>query len=328
MPATEARALIAQLPELDVAALMADRAEAMAELAAARRTLGLPETPPKAPARQPAPVAATPEFDPAPLREAAQAVLETARHLEVVGASSAPEAADESDPGALAAADQAVADAEAAQDQLAAAWRRTVGALISGTGIAIVIAALGWPAWSYLIPIVLVAIVTADLRVAGSTAHQTSVRARNMLTALGVGGAEGLERVRERTQDQEAVSRRREEARRHHDEARARWSELAPGQDPAQVENLVARRRMTVTAPVAGARPVVEAEPEDDLPATVDDPVRALALRLAREARDTITLVEDQLAVAARLEHARRSLEWHERQAKAAAPAVPDDRRA
>jgi hypothetical protein len=325
MPAAEARALIAQLPELDVSALVADRAEAMAELAAARRTLGLPETPPKRPAAPPAPTVAAPAFDPAPLRTAAQAVLETARHLQALGAS--PAATGEPDPGALAAADQAVADAEAAQDQLAAAWRRTVGALISGTGMAILIAALGWPAWSYLIPIVLVAIITADLRVAGSAAHQTSVRAKNTLTALGVGGADGLQRVRERARDREAVGRRREEARRQHDEARARWSELAPGEDPAEVEKLVARR-MAVTAPVAGNPPAAEAEPEDDLPAEVEDPVRALALRLAREARDTITLIEDQLAVAARLEHARRSLEWHERQAEPATRGVPDDSRA
>jgi hypothetical protein len=297
----------------------------MAELAAARRTLGLPETPPKARPATPAPVVATAEFDPTPWRKAAQAVLETARHLQALGAS--PEAKGEPDPGALAAADQAVADAEAAQDQLAAAWRRTVGALISGTGMAILIAALAWPAWSYLIPIVLVAIITADLRVAGSAAHETSVRAKNMLTALGVGGAEGLQRVRERAQDREAVSRRAEEARRQHEQARARWSELAPGEDPADVEKLVARR-MAVMAPAAGSPAGPEAEPEDDLPVQVDDPVRALALRLAREARDTITLVEDQLAVAARREHARRSLEWHERQAKRAAPGVPDDRRA
>jgi hypothetical protein len=318
MSVAEAWVLIAQLPDVDTAALVADRAEAVAELAAARRALGLPETPPRSPAPAPTPVAAAPEFDPTPLREAAQAVLEAARRLEALGAS--PEEAARSDAGALAAADQAVADAQAAQDQLAPAWRRTVGALISGTGMAIVVAALGWPAWWYLIPIVLIAVVTADLRVAGSAAQEASVRAKNSVAALGAGGAEVLQRVREQAKDQEVAGHRTEEVRRLHDEAMARWSELAPGEDPAEVEILVTRR-MAATAPIAVSSPVAGEQPQDDLPAPAvrDDPVVALALRLAHEARDTITLIDDQLTVAARVEHARRSLKWHEIQAESGA---------
>ena len=319
MPLTEAEVLIAQAADLDTTSLIADRAEAVAELAAARRTLGLPETPARR--GDDRPTVARPEFDPTPLREAAQAVVETARRVEAVGASS--EAVAPPDPGALAAADQAVAEADAAQDQLGPAWRRTVGALISGTGMAIVIAALSWPVWSYLVPIVLIAIVTADLRVAGSVAREASARAKQHLTALGVGGTEGLQRVRERAKDQEVVSRRTEEARRQHEEALARWSHLAPGEDPADVETVVARS-MAETAAVADSSPAADEDRDDDLPPVADDPVLALALRLAREARDTITLVDDQLAVADRVEHARRSLEWYAVQDESGARGVPE----
>ena len=307
--------------EVDRATLAADRAEAAAELAAARRSLGLPESPPRpvpAPTPEPEPVPEPPSplplppFDPAPLREAAEALKRTKHELHRAEAALA--ALPSPSPPNQAAL--AVAEAEAAREQLVPARRRLAGALISGTGMAIVVTALGWPAWWYLVPTVLIAIITADLRVAGAAAKEASAQAEQQL------------RVPARAQEMEAVTRRAQEARRRCAEAEARWADLAPGFDPADVESLVEREEAAVREASAQAAPAAPEEARDteasgsepaeeppdllaDLPDPGDDPVRALAVRLAEDAGRTLAAIARQLADLDRVEYARLSLEWH-----------------
>ena len=347
MPVDEAKALIEGLDpsaEGDHAALVADRAEAAAELAAARLSLGLPEIPlrpapataPKAgPASGlqplPPPPPPPPPFDPAPLREAAKA-LKRADH-EVHSAEAALAALCSPPLPASDEADQegvlALAEAEAAREQLAPARRRLAGALISGTGMAIVIAALGWQAWWYLVPTVLIAIITADLRVAGSAANEAAARAEQQLMSLGFAGQAHGNGVPGREQDLEAVTRRAQEAGRRYAEAEAHWADLAPGVDPADVESLVEREEEAARQASAPVAPIPEEgegpeegpeereaadEPADlvsDLPDPGDDPVLALAVRLAQEAAHTLIETDRRLADLSRVEYARRSLEWH-----------------
>ena len=66
--------------------------------------------------------------------------------------------------GQLGTAESAFARALEIQEDLPAAWRRLVGALISATGMAIVVGALGWNVYWLLVPIALIAILTVDLR--------------------------------------------------------------------------------------------------------------------------------------------------------------------
>jgi hypothetical protein len=310
--------------EVDRATLAADRAEAAAELAAARRSLGLPELPPRAvpaptpepePVPEPPPPPPLPPFDPGPLREAAQALKRTEHELHRAQAALAALPS----PAPPNQAALAVAEAEAAREQLVPARRRLAGALISGTGMAIVITALGWPAWWYLVPTVLIAIITADLRVAGAAAKEASAQAEHQL------------RVPARAQEMEAVTRRAQEARRRYAEAEARWADLAPGVDPADVESLAEREEAAVREASARAAPAAaekepdtdasetpETEPAEepldliaDLPDPGDDPVRALAVRLAEDAARTLAAIDRQLADLTRVEYARLSLEWH-----------------
>jgi hypothetical protein len=105
-------------PGLDVAALAADRAEALVQLAAAEATLEAPEAPAVAPAPQ------------APAEEPVE---------------------------------QPAADA---RRELGVARQRMVGAVISATGMAIVVAAAGWsPLW-HAAPVLLLVLFAADLRMA------------------------------------------------------------------------------------------------------------------------------------------------------------------
>ena len=315
------------LPEIDRDALLAERAESQAELVAARATLGLAHLPPveavveavlEAPAGESS-APEEPEFDPEPLRQAAAAVAAASVVSEF---EAEPAGFPDEDDKSLQAAEEALAEAQAARDGVELARRRTVGGLISGTGMSIVIAALGWAPWWYVVPIALITILTADLRVSGTTARETSIRAARELGAIGVAGPEGLARIRGLRQEQEATRATVDppgDARR---DALLRWAELAPGEDPAEVEALIERRAGEIRA-AQEARAAAQAQaPAEPAPPAAPTPapdlpekVRKLAERLAQEAEQTITQVDEQLAELDRIEFARRSLDWHEARA-------------
>jgi hypothetical protein len=308
----EAQALMTEaLTDIDRNSLLAERAEAEAQLRAAEATLGIPPPPSPAPGPPPTPPAATgngrgttgedlgvpapnsdgmdqiadgaPGLDVAALRQAAA----DARVADDVLARAASEAAgrplarETSGPGAarLHTAESSLARALEIQDNLPAVWRRLVGALISATGMAIVIGALGWNIYWLLVPIALIAMMTVDLRVAGHAAREASVEAARELASVGVTGAEGLDRIRfERARIEEAEARLAA-ARAGRDAAYARFEELAPGHLPSEVDEVVADYEANRAARQAeeatrqaeeatrgaerAARPPVEPEPEE-----------------------------------------------------------------
>jgi len=193
--------------------------------------------------------------------------------------------------------------------------------------MAIIIAALGWQAWWYLVPTVLIAIITADLRVAGTAAREAILRAEEQLE-LRPAGRSGRNGVPGRTQEREEVARRVREAGRRYAQAEARWAELAPDVDPADVESLIEREQAAARQASSQAVPAPEEEEEGeeeaepgaalepadllaDLPDPGDDRGRVLAVRLAEEAAHTLAGIDRQLTDLARVEYARRSLEWH-----------------
>ena len=278
----EARALMTEaLTGIDRDALLAERAEAEAQLRAAEATLG--NTPSVTNGRggaeqEPGKSAqnhqevdgehadAEASLDVAELRRAAT----SARAADDVLARAASEAAERPLPNEtlqgssadrLGTAESAFARALELQEELPAAWRRLVGALISATGMAIVIGALGWNTW-LLVPIALIAIMTVDLRVAGKAAREASAEAVRELGSVGVAGADGLDRVRrERARIEEAESRLAA-ARVSRDAAYARFDELAPGRRPSEVEEIIAEYEAEVAARAA-AKP---AAPEPETP--------------------------------------------------------------
>ena len=306
MPRDEALALIARVeasPPPDAAVLSADRAEASAQLEAARALLASLEPPaPRAPMGPMAPERpATAAVAADSLRDSAQAVIDAT--AEVSDAQRAAARSPGVDAELIRRAEEALAVADAAREDIAPAWRRTAGALISGTGMAILVAALSWPEWVYLAPAALVSIMALDLRMAGAAARAASIRAAEALGAAGVAGREGLERARARQADREAAARRLEEARQRVAETRARWAKLAPAAEPTDVEALIAR--LTSEG----------APPDPPPPAPVDpeaEQARALAQRLVEEAQRDLERAEQALCDLADLAHARRSLEWHD----------------
>jgi len=279
----EARALMTEaLTGIDRDALLAERAEAEAQLRAAEATLG--NTPSVTNGRggaeqEPGKSAqnhqevdgehadAEASLDVAELRRAAT----SARAADDVLARAASEAAERPLPNEtlqgssadrLGTAESAFARALELQEELPAAWRRLVGALISATGMAIVIGALGWNTYWLLVPIALTAIMTVDLRVAGKAAREASAEAVRELGSVGVAGADGLDRVRrERARIEEAESRLAA-ARVSRDAAYARFDELAPGRRPSEVEEIIAEYEAEVAARAA-AKP---AAPEPETP--------------------------------------------------------------
>jgi len=268
----EARALMTEaLTGIDRDALLAERAEAEAQLRAAEATLG--NTPSVTNGRggaeqEPGKSAqnhqevdgehadAEASLDVAELRRAAT----SARAADDVLARAASEAAERPLPNEtlqgssadrLGTAESAFARALELQEELPAAWRRLVGALISATGMAIVIGALGWNTYWLLVPIALTAIMTVDLRVAGKAAREASAEAVRELGSVGVAGADGLDRVRrERARIEEAESRLAA-ARVSRDAAYARFDELAPGRRPSEVEEIIAEYEAEVAARAA-----------------------------------------------------------------------------
>jgi hypothetical protein len=248
------------LSGVDRETLLAERAEAEAQLRAAEATLGnaapennggggAEEEPGKGAQNSHTvdgeEAAASHSLDVAELRRAAamaraadDALARAASAATGRPLSSGTPAGPAGDP--LAPAESAFARALEIQEDLPAAWRRLVGALISATGMAIVIAALGWNTYWLLVPIALTAIMTVDLRVAGRAAREASADAARELASVGVAGDGGLGRVRqERARIEEAESRL-VAARADRDAAYARFEALAPGRRPSEVEEIVA----------------------------------------------------------------------------------------
>jgi len=218
-----------------------------------------------------------PELDVVALRQAAA----DARAADEELARAASEAAerplpsdDTSGPGApqLGTAESSLARALEIREDLPAAWRRLVGALISATGMAIVIGALGWNVYWLLVPIALIAIMTVDLRVAGQAAREASVEATRELASVGVAGADGLDRIRFERARIAAAETRLAAARAGRDAAYWRFEELAPGRLPSEVEAIIADHEAELATIIAGheaelaAQAAVEPEPPELTP--------------------------------------------------------------
>ena len=247
------------LTGVDRETLLAERAEAEAQLRAAEATLGkapvnngrsaAEEEPGKGAQNFPTvdgeEEAASHSLDVAELRRAAARARAADDALARAASAAAERPLSSGTPGGptddpLSPAESAFARALEVQEDLPAAWRRLVGALISATGMAIVIAALGWNTYWLLVPIALIAIMTVDLRVAGKAAREASADAARELGSVGVAGDGGLDRIRqERTRIEEGESRLAA-ARADRDAAYTRFEVLAPGRRPSEVEEIVA----------------------------------------------------------------------------------------
>jgi hypothetical protein len=248
--------------------LAAARAEALAQLEAARATLANLETPPCPP---------MPDIVPDVLRDAARQAKETAAQA---AAAQSFLAALPPGPEAeiLDTAEQSLADANRASADLPPAWRRTAGSLISATGMVIVIAALSLDAWVFLVPAALVVVITADLRVAASAHRAASARAAEAMAATGLAGPEDLPGAQAKAKTALAARARSEAATRRRDEAATHWAKLAPGTPPEEVETLIER----LSSPV---EPVVDPESER---------ARALAAKLVEDAERELARIEEQ----------------------------------
>jgi hypothetical protein len=254
--------------------LLAERAEADAQVRAAEATLGISNgQEPDEAAQKRNQVDTRHGVDAALDVEELRRAATRARTADDDLARAASEA--EPVPGGqhLGTAESAFARAIEVQDELPAAWRRLVGALISATGMAIVIGALGWNVYWLLIPIALIAILTVDLRLSGKAAREASAVAANELAAVGVAGADDLERIRRQRSRMEETESRLGAARAERDAAYARFEELAPGRRPSEVEEVIA-------------------EHEEERAARAD----AEAARMAAEA-ETVAVQEDEIRV-------------------------------
>jgi hypothetical protein len=421
MSVEEARALVTdEVTALDRATLLAERAEAEAQLRAAEATLGIPPagsngdagTSPEASEQEPDEAAQKTQDVDAPNEAATldveelRAAAAAARTADDELAKAASEAErPRSGDARLQTAESAFEQVLEIQEDLPAAWRRLVGALISATGMAIVVGALGWNVYWLLVPIALIAILTVDLRLSGKAAREASAGAARELALVGVEGAEGLDRIRLERVSAEEAEGRLATARADRDAAYARFEALAPGRRPSEIEEIIAEyeadqadaaAKSEAEAPaepqeievsvepdevevsvepdevevsvepdevellpepeevpvepeevdgpaevdISTAEPAAEVAPEPfaaataqepsvEVPATAGEwwfgskevpappaaasaPVRALAERLSAEGREALARIEAQLAALERVEHARKSLEWHE----------------
>jgi SWI/SNF-related matrix-associated actin-dependent regulator 1 of chromatin subfamily A len=314
MSVDEARAMMTEaLTGLDRDALLAERAEAEAQLRAAEATLGITSTAPNGDAaaeQEPDEAAQKTQDVDAPdgaatldveeLRRAAAA----ARTADDELARAASEAAERppsgetllgSNAGALGTAEAAFARALELQEDLPAAWRRLVGALISATGMAIVIGALGWNVYWLLVPIALIAILTVDLRLAGKAAREASAEAARGLGSVGVEGTDGLDRVRQQRTRMEEAEGRLAIARADRDAAYARFEELAPRRRPSEVEDVIAEyeaeRAAQAEAETARAEAEATARAEAEAAARAEAEAQAAA-RAEAEAEPAVTTPE------------------------------------
>jgi hypothetical protein len=292
----EARALMTEaLAGVDRDALLAERAEAEAQLRAAEATLGVgaavangqaasgeeTDTPAQNQEGMGPEPAGGPSLDVAELRRAAARAraaddLLARAASEAAGRPPAPEPVPGSGDRVLGGAEDAFARALELREDVPAAWRRLVGAMISATGMAIVIGALGWDTYWLLVPIALIAIMTVDLRVSAKAAREASAEAAEQLTALG--SAEGgVEAVRQERARLEEAERRLAEARADRDAAYAAFAALAPGHLPSEVDDVIADYEAEVAARAAAQPETVEpetVEPEtaEPVPATPSEP--------------------------------------------------------
>jgi hypothetical protein len=272
--------------DVDRDALLAERAEAEAQLRAAEATLGISgteipdrgdnghtgnEQEPDEATQKPLvmdgnQVAEVPALDVDELRRAAAAARKADDELAraASAAERPPDLENAAEPGGdrLATAESALARAMEIREEIPAAWRRLVGALISATGMAIVVGALGWNIYWLLVPIALIAIMTADLRVAGKTAREVSAEAARDLASVGEAGPGALDSVRlERAHIEEAETRLAA-ARAEREAAYARFEELAPGRRPSEIEEIVAEYEAEVAAREAEAAKAAAREAE------------------------------------------------------------------
>jgi hypothetical protein len=292
-------------PGLDVAALAADRAEALVQLAAAEATLAGLEAPAVAPqatsdAGLEAPAVAPQETSDAGLEAPAVAPQATSdadllRRVagEALEAQALLESAREEEEPA-----EPAGPLPAARRELSVARQRMAGAVISATGMVIVVAAAGWsPLW-HAAPVLLVVLFAADLRMAMREARETPA---------------------DEAPTDETLQAAEDAAAR----ALGRWATLVPEGPPADVERIIAQRGLPQPAGPAPAAIALDAGAD-----------RTLALRLAEEARADLARAERGLTdlaqwlglgpldpaeiptaagrVLAEAEYARRSLAWYE----------------
>ena len=285
MSIEEARAVADAVTGLDRDTLLAERAEAEAQLRAAEATLAVVAAPNGETASEQEPDEATQKTQDvdAPdgaltlhveeLRQAAAA----ARAADDELAQAASEAERPPGGGAqLEAAESAYARALEIQEDLPAAWRRLVGALISATGMAIVVGALGWNIYWLLVPIALIAILTVDLRLSGKAAREVSAEAAREFAAAGMEGLRALDRSHEPGARPEEAEARLAAARADRDAAYARFEELAPGRLPSEVEEIIADHQTALAAAAA-------AESEGAARRAAADAGRVLAESLRQE---------------------------------------------
>ncbi|MGH8990362.1 MAG: hypothetical protein ACRDZ7_02415 [Acidimicrobiia bacterium] len=256
--------------------LAAARAEAQAQLEAARATLAELEA-------TSSPCPPVPAMVPDVLRDAARDVREA-----TVEAAAAEEfraaLPDGPDLEVLDTAEAARTDARNASADLPPAWRRTAGSLISATGMIIVIAALGWQPWVYLLPAALVVVITADLRVAAAAHRAATAQAEEAMAATGLADPEDLPGAQAKAKTTAAARQRAEEAAQRRDELGARWAKLAPGTPPEEDEVETLIERLSSSVPVEPA-PDPEAER-----------ARALAAKLVEDAERELERIEAQSA--------------------------------
>lgn len=261
MPIEEALAVADAVTGLDRATLLAERAEAEAQLRAAEATLGIPPAAPngeRAPEQEPDEATQKTQDVDAPAGALTLHVDELRRAAAAARAADdeLAEAASEAErpPGGAAqliTAESTLARALEIQEDLPAAWRRLVGALISATGMAIVIGALGWNIYWLLVPIALVAILTVDLRLSGKAAREVSAEAAQELAAAGMERLQMLDRIEEQRPPTEEAERRLAAARAAREAAYARFEELAPGRLPSEVEEIIADHQAAMAAAAA-----------------------------------------------------------------------------
>jgi len=226
---------------VDRETLLAERAEADAQVRAAEATLGIPNgQEPDEPVQNRKDVDTRDGVDAGFDVEALRRAANLARAADDALARAASEASERPGDQSLGTAEAAFARAAEIEDELPAAWRRLVGALISATGMAIVVGALGWNVYWLLVPIALIAIMTVDLRVAGKAAREASVEAAQELASVGVAGADELERIRRQRARLGETESRLATARADRDAAYARFEELAPGRRPSEVDEVIA----------------------------------------------------------------------------------------
>ena len=265
----------AALTDVDRDALLAERAEAEAQLRAAEATLGVPPTgggghagaeqEREEPAQKPHDVevqsGSVVQLDVEALRAAAA----RARQADDQVALAASEAAER--PPAietpLGSAETAFGRMLEIREELPATWRRLVGALISATVMSIVVGALGWNVYWLLVPIALILIMTVDLRLAGKSLREASAQASQELASVGGAGPDDLDGIRSHRTRIEEAEARLAAARAERQAAYARFEELAPGRLPSEVDDIVSEYEAERAAQAsAGAERAAQAEAE------------------------------------------------------------------